>query len=140
MNAINAAQVRNEWSLVSASVIREKPAFIKETRDYMLLSAVDTVEEMLTAYNFTADVFVEEDGSITLSLHEIDLIENADNEHDAVKKLACAILEYSEDFYNDFAYWARGARRSHIPYVFKALILNNTEKIGGLIKCRRGKI
>ena len=106
----------------------------------MFLSSVDTVEELLSAYNFTADVFIEQDGSVTMSLHEIDIVENADNEQSAINKLACAILEYSEDYYNDFAYWARGARKAHIPFVFKALILNNTEKIGGLIKCRRGRI
>ena len=140
MNAINATKVRNEWSLISDSVIRGKPAFIKKTRDYMFLSAIDTVEELLSAYSFNADVFIEDDGSVTLSLREIDIIENADSEQNALNKLACAILEYSEDYYNDFSYWARGARRAHIPYVFKALIVNNAEKIGGIIKCRHGKI
>ena len=57
----------------------------------------------------------------------------------AIKKLANAILEYSEDYYKDFAYWSRGGRKSHVPYVFKALILNDIDKIGGLIKCSNGK-
>lgn len=140
MLVMNATQVRSEWSTVVDKVIREKPQFIKRTRDYMFLSDVGLLNELLSAYNFHATVFDEENGSTTISLNEIDLVENGENEQDAVLKLAEAILEYSKDYYNDFSYWARGDRSAHKPYVFKALILNDIEKIGGLIKCRRGEI
>ena len=140
MNIINATKVRNEWSSISESVIREKPALIKKTRDYMFLADIRTIEQLLSAYSFTADVYTEEDGSVTLSLSEIDLVENGGNEQEALCKLAYAILEYSKDYYNDFTFWARGKRKSHIPYVFKSLLMNDPEKIGGLIECRRGEI
>jgi len=139
MLAMNATQVRNEWSAVVDAVIREKPQFIKRTRDYMLLSNVDTLERLLVAYSFHAAVFVEEDDSVTMSLDEIDLTENGEDERSARLKMANAILEYALDYYNDFAYWARGNREAHLPYVFKALILNDVEKIGGLIECRPGE-
>lgn len=140
MYVMNATTVRNDWSSVAESVIREKPAFIKKTRDYMFLSDFSVMENLLSAYSFNAEVFEEDDGSVTLSLDEIDLAENAVDLQSAITKLANAILEYSEDFYEDFTYWARGNRKTHIPYVFKALILNDADKIGGLIKCRHGKI
>ena len=139
MNAINATRVRNEWSSISESVIREKPVFIKKTRDYMFLSDVSTAEQMLSGYSFTADMYTEDDGSITMSLAEIEIVENGLDEQEAKGKLARAILEYSEDYYNDYAYWARGRRKAHIPYVLKSLILNDAERIGGLITCRHGK-
>jgi len=139
MLTINATQVRNEWSAVVDSVIRDKPRFIKRTRDYMFLSDIGILEDMLSAYTFHAQVFTEDDGSVTLSLDEIDLIENAADKQSALNKLAAAILEYSEDYYNDFAYWARGSRKAHIPYVFKSLITNDSQKIGGFIQCRPGE-
>ena len=139
MLVLNATTVRNEWSAVVDSVIREKPKIIKRTRDYIFLSDIATIESLLSAYSFTADMFSEDDGSITLSLNEIDLVENGANEQAALQKLAAAILEYAEDYYNDFAYWSRGERKAHLPYVLKALILNDAEKIGGLIACRPGK-
>ena len=71
-----ATTVRKEWSSVCDSVIHNKPKFIKRTRDKMWLSNLETMEEILKAYRFTAEKFLEEDGSITLSLREIDLIEN----------------------------------------------------------------
>ncbi|MCL2175353.1 MAG: hypothetical protein FWB73_04830 [Treponema sp.] len=139
MLAINATKVRNEWSAVVESVIREKPAFIKKTRDYLFLSDIDVLEKILAAYTFHAKITPENDGSVTLSLDEIGLVENAPDLPCAVSALSRAILEYAEDFYNEFAYWSRGNGQLHIPYVLKALILNDINKIGELIKCRHGK-
>jgi hypothetical protein len=140
MTTINATTVRNEWSSVSDSVIREKPAFIKKTRDYMFLSDIKTLEVLLSAYSFTANEFIEDDGSVTLSLVEIDLVENGADKQEALNNLSSAILEYAQDYYNDFAYWARGDRKQHMPLVFKTLIINDINKIRGLIKCHPGEI
>jgi len=139
MYAINATQVRNDWSAVIDSVIREKPRFIKRTRDYMMLSEISIVENLLSAYTFTANKYIEDDGSVTLGLVEIDLAENGTDERDAIRKMAEAILDYSQDYYNEFDYWFRGNRKPHLPYVLKALILNDAEKIGELIKCHLGE-
>ena len=141
MYAINATQVRNEWSAVVDSVIREKPRFIKRTRDRMLLSDLNVIEEMLSVYTFTAITYIEDDGSVTLALKEIDLAENGKDEQTAVNKMAQAILEYSEDYYREFTLWYSAPnRKQHLPYVMKALIINDTDKIGELIICRPGEI
>jgi hypothetical protein len=140
MRAMNATKVRNEWSMVVDTVIREKPQFIKRTRDYMFLTDFNVLENLLSAYSFHATILTEEDGTVTVALDEIELVENGTDEHDALQKLACSILEYAEDYYRDFTYWAKGNKVAHIPYVFKALMLNDTKKIGELIKCRHGEI
>jgi len=139
MQILNATQVRNEWSEVIDSVIRDKPKFIKRTRDYLFLSDMSILESILSAYRFHAEIITEDDGSSTISLDEIDLVENAKDKQSAVHRLADAILEYAEDYYSDFAYWARGNRKAHLPYVLKALTLNDPVKIGGLIECRHGE-
>ena len=141
MQTMNATQVRNEWSTVVDSVIREKPKFIKRTRDCLLLSDVSVIEDMLSAYEFSAVKYVEDDGSVTLGLAELDLAENGKNEQDAITKLAQAILEYAEDYYNEFSLWYSAPnRKAHLPYIIKALIINDVERIGGLITCRHGEI
>jgi len=139
MLAINATTVRNEWSSVVESVIREKPKFIKRTRDYLFLSDVSVIEGLLSAYTFHAEALIEDDGSVTLALDEIELVENATDLPGAVSQIAHAILDYAEEYYNDFPYWSRGERKTHIPYVLKALIINDAAKIGSLIECRHGK-
>ena len=133
---MNSTEVRKEWSTVVDSAVREKPQFFKRTRDHLLLSDLPFMEELLAGYSYTAIRMDEEDGSVTLALNELDLVENGRDENDARAKLAAAILEYANDFYDDFSYWSVAPnRRSHIPYVFKALAIRDTQKIGDSIKC-----
>ena len=136
----NATEVRKNWSQVVDGVIREKPAFIKRTRDCMVLAKESLLADMLSVYDFSARKYIEEDGSITLSLNELDLVENAETEAAAKKALAKSILEYATDYYEEFAYWSNSAnRKGHVPYVFRALLLDDINKIGECIKCQVGE-
>lgn len=135
-----ATAVRREWSAVCDSVIHEKPKFIKRTRDKMWFSNLDTMSEILQAYQFSAIKYQEEDGSVTLSLNEIDLIENGADEKEARIKLGEAILEYSLEYYNEYEKYSHSPnRRKHIPYIFKALIIDDPEKIGDILQCQDGE-
>ena len=83
---------------------------------------------------FTIQIYNEIDGSITISLDQIDLVENADTLENAKFKLAEAILEYSQDYKKEFSYWSTAPNRvQHIPYVQRALDLNDAERIKKLI-------
>jgi len=140
MFTVNSTDVRRDWSLVIDDVVRQKPKFIKRTRDYMILSDLNLFENILDVYKFTAQKFIEDDGSVTLSLNEIDLIENAPAEAEAKILLAQAILQYAQDYYNEFQQWSVAPnRKSHIPYVLKAIIIDDVQKIGDSIQCQPGK-
>lgn len=140
MMAVNSTDARKNWSSVSESVIREKPAFIKKTRDYMLLSNMEFMNEILSGYTFSAAEYTEDDGSVTLSLNELDLVENGKDEGEARGRLARSILEYATDFYREFSVRSAAPnKKREIPYVFKALVLDDYEKIGACITCRPGK-
>lgn len=140
MLAINATEVRKEWSSVVDSVVRDKPTFIKRTRDRMWLSNLDTMAEILEAYCFTAEELIEDDRSVTLSLNEIDLVENAPTESEAKRLLAQSIMEYAEEYYENYSFYSKAPnRKKHIPYVFKALITDDINKLGDGIICHDGK-
>lgn len=135
-----ATTVRKEWSSVCDSVMHDKPKFIKRTRDKMWFSNLETMAEILKAYKFTAEKYQEDDGSVTLSLNEIDLIENGKDEQEARELLGKAILEYSVEYYNEYALYSHTPnRKAHIPYIFKALIMDEPQEIGASIECRDGK-
>lgn len=135
-----ATTVRKEWSAVCDSVIHNKPKFIKRTRDRMWFSNLDTMADILSAYHFTAQRFTENDGSITLSLNEIDLIENGKNEQEARQLLGQSILDYSVNYYNEYEMMSRSPnRKPHIPYIFKALITDDPVQIGAMIECHDGE-
>lgn len=140
MMVTSATEVRKEWSSVLDSVVRDKPQFIKRTRDKMWLSNLEIMGEILDAYKFTAEKYIEDDGSVTLSLNEIDLVENASTEAEAKNLLAQSIMEYAEEYYNNFSYYnAAPNRKKHVPYIFKALIMDDIMKIGECIECHDGK-
>ena len=103
ISIMNATDVRKDWSSVVDTTVRVKPQFFKRTRDYIFLSDLHFMEELLEGYSYTAVQMSEKDGSVTLALNEIDLVENGTDENDARKKLAASILEYAEDYYNDFS-------------------------------------
>ncbi|MDE7476469.1 MAG: hypothetical protein K2M91_00725 [Lachnospiraceae bacterium] len=135
-----ATAVRKEWSAVCDSVIHNKPKFISRTRDKMWFSNLETMSEILEIYQFTADRYIEEDGSVTLSLKEIDLVENGKDEGEARLNLGKSILEYSIDYYNEYELYSHSPnRKKHIPYIFKALIIDDPEKIGDMLQCQDGK-
>ena len=140
MLTMNATDVRKNWSEVADTVIRTRPQFIKRTRDYMMLSNCELIESLLGAYKFTASEFTEDDGSITLSLKELDLVENAPTQPEAKKLLAEAILEYAVDYYSEFNLWSSAPnRKNHVPYVLKALIFDDVRKIEECIECQAGE-
>lgn len=135
-----ATTVRKEWSSVCDSVIHNKPKFIKRTRDKMWFSNLEIMNEILQAYHFSAVKYLEEDGSITLSLNEIDLVENAANEEMARLNLGKAILEYAMNYYDEYETYSKSPnRKKHIPYIFKALIIDDSQKIGELLQCQDGE-
>lgn len=140
MMTINATEVRKEWSSVVDGVIRERPILIKRTRDKIWLSDVQTMADILNAYQFTAERFVEDDASVTLSLNEIDLIENAATEAEARLLLARSITEYAAEYYEHYAVYSKAPnRKAHIPYVFKALLTEDINLLGESILCHDGK-
>lgn len=135
-----ATAVRKKWSSVCDSVIHNKPKFIKRTRDRMWFSNLEIMSQILEAYHFTAIKYVEEDESITLSLNEIDLIAHGADEAEARLLLGQAILEYSMDYYNEYELFSNSPnRKKHIPYIFKALIIDQAEKIGDILQCQDGE-
>ena len=140
MTPMLATEVRKQWSSVCDDVIRKSPIFIKRTRDNMVLANIDTFIYILDIYRFTAKKYVEDDGSITLSLDQIDLAENGENEEIARQLLGESILEYADEYYDEYElYHSAPNRRDHLPYVLKALAINDPTKIGGSITCQAGK-
>ena len=99
MQLLSATDVRKEWSVTMDSVVREKPQFIKRTRDIVALMSMDMLEELLDAYSFHADAQTGPDGAVTLRLRELELYQTAADEKQAAGMLAEKMLSYAEEFY-----------------------------------------
>jgi antitoxin YefM len=140
MITMKATDVRKEWSKMLDTAIREKPLFFKRTRDQIMISNVEHIKTILQDFTFTAEKFKEDDGSITLSLRELDLISNGKTEASAKKELAKNLQEYAEEFYQEYAFWSKAPnRKTHVPYVLKVLLCQNLDELISEIICQPGK-
>lgn len=125
MYTVSATDMRKNWSKNLDVVSRNKPLFIRRTRDDFVLSDLNTFKTILNAY-----LFKEDDNSYTISLDVLYLVENANTKEDAISAMKSAIYEYATDFYNEFNLWSAAPnRKSHIPYIFKALLCDNSEEL-----------
>ena len=139
MDILNATDVRKNWSVTLDSVIHERPAYVKRTRDNLAIINIDTLNEILAGYVFTAKKYKEKDNSVTLSADDLDIAVNAKDEKQARLALAADIKEYAEDYYDHFSAWSMAPnRKQHIPYVLKALSLNEAMIAEGIV-CQDGK-
>jgi hypothetical protein len=125
--------------MISVDTIDTKTNIININNKIYVNSEI--LEILLSPYTFTADRYVEDDGSITLSLDEIDLVESGKDDAEAIINMAKDILVYAEHYLEFYEKWVSASnRKGHIPYVLKALMINDVEKIGELIVCRPGEI
>ncbi len=130
MPTTTATNIRKNWSKTLDLVSREKPVMFTRTHDDFLVSDAKLVYSLLDAYSFTANKYIETDGSVTLSLCEIDIVENAETEEKAIYALKSSIAEYAKEYYNEFALWSSAPnRKNHIPYVLKALLCNDIKEL-----------
>lgn len=136
INMYNATYVRKNWSQIITDTLYDKPQFFKRKNDTLIILDVKLLEELLIGYKFTAVKIIEQDFSCTLSLNEIDLVENAENEKDAKLNLAESILQYAKDYYDEFNFWSSSInRKKHIPYILLALAIKDISVISNLIEC-----
>ena len=53
IEVMNATDVRRDWSAVVDNTVRTKPQFFKRTRDYIFLSDLRFMEELLKGYSYS---------------------------------------------------------------------------------------
>ena len=141
MQSINATEVRKNWSSTCDSVARFRPSLIKRTHDSLYLSSRENMLNLLSSAKFECVVYKEDDGSYTISSVPMDLVENAVSKEAACAAMAESILDYAEEYYENYTLYSNAPNRaSHLPYITKALLLGDANHIKGELICRNGKI
>lgn len=86
-------------------------------------------------YKFSAVIFEEDDGSLTASLNEIDIIVNSSTLEEVKTLLAEDLLTYAKDYYNKLELWSKAPNRKvHLTYILHILAQNNIDDIESLIE------
>jgi len=135
----SATEVRKDWSDTIDTVAHRKPVFIQRTHDNLVILNVSLLQTMFQDMQITVNLFSEEDGSVTGSVEELDVIENGTDQTDCLNKIIAGLKEYADDYYNEFEVWSAAPnRKAHIPYVFK-ILTSSDEQIRSSLVCRAGK-
>ena len=135
----SASEVRKEWSSTIDAVIRERPAFIQRTRDNLILLDIATLKLAFQYLRFELSFYYEENGSVTCTENQLDLVENAETKEACIQKIIDAMRDYADDFYSEFALWSKAPnRKSHIPFILK-ILASTDEEIREDMICRDGK-
>lgn len=131
---MNATEVRRDWSSWVDRVVREKPSVVKRTHDYFVGISVEHLVKLLEPYKFELELDYEEDGSVAASLKGFDLVVAAQTENEARKALANELVEYAQDYFDEFdLYYRTPNRQEHFPYLLKVLLMSDTSEIESLI-------
>lgn len=132
---LKASDVRKEWSKFIDEVKWIRPALVKRNRDIIAVLSFDLLEFILKEYKLTVEVKQEEDGSYTGILNEMDLMANAGDVESLKLELASELLEYSEEYMNEFSlYYGSPNRKNHFPYVYKVILASDDiEKVKKLL-------
>ena len=83
---------------------------------------------------YQVTVYTEDDGSITLSMDDMDLAVNAPSKEAAIKALCRDMVEYAEEYRKEFAvYSAAPNRAAHVPLVEEILAATPQELRDALV-------
>jgi len=134
MQTVNATEVRNNFSYYIDTVIREKPIAVKRNRDVLLLFSDQMVKDLLQDLTIQAELTME-DGVIVGTV--FDLVVCGESKQEVIQKLAEDLLEYAQDYVNDFKlFYNAPNRKDHYPYVLRILLSSTIEEIKGLINAK----
>ena len=140
MLAVNATDVRKDFGRYIDEIVRVKPIFIKRSRDYFMGISLNMARELVKDVVFTADKYIEDDYSVTLSLHDFDIVMNDSDESSALDSLIEDLKEYALEFYEDIEYWSSDInRRKQLPKILKILLTNDNEELKESIICQVGR-
>lgn len=102
--------------------------------------SLNMARELVKDVVFTADKYIEDDYSVTLSLHDFDIVMNDSDESSALDSLIEDLKEYALEFYEDIEYWSSDInRRKQLPKILKILLTNDNEELKESIICQVGR-
>ncbi len=131
---LNATDVRRDFGQFIDNVTRIKPAVVKRNRDYFMSVSVPHMRILLKDNRFKMVFLVEDDGTVSGSLDGLGIVANAENPEELRFTLAQYMMEYAEDYMNDFeVFYNAPNRRSHFPFVLYTLIQDDLEGVVNLI-------
>lgn len=137
LNTINSTEARQNWGKFIDDLVREKPCLVKRNRDVIAALSLDHFQELMKPYQFNLDYEQEEDGSLSGSLQEIDLVVHAQSYDELMDCTAKQLIDYAEEYMEHFNLYQQSPNRSaHFPYIINILIQKSEQDVRNLIHAK----
>ena len=90
----------------------------------------DIQRKLAEDIQFHVHLFAEEDGSITATVEEFDLVVNGKDERDARLLLILEIMDYAKDYVERYADYSQAPnRKDHIRYLMAIAMQPNIQSV-----------
>ncbi len=137
LTELKFTDARKDFSLLYSEVYNAyKPALIKRNqREEVMVLRADLQKMLLSRYSLKPDVINENDGSVTLSLDQLEIYANGETLDDAIRELIEELKIYAGEFIQRSQLFLNAPnRRDHFPYVLRILLAENDEEIRGFLE------
>lgn len=136
----SATEVRRNWGQFNDDVVHKGPQFVKRSRDKWAALSDEQLHTAFGSFRFNAMTFIEDDGSVTLSIRDFGIVADGDTKEEALNELAEFLIDYAEEYHSEFdLYYKSPNRRDHFPYIMNVLIQDDVDGVKDLITCQPGE-
>lgn len=117
--------------LFDEAVEERRPILIRRgARQEAVLVSREDLDALLRTFTLRPQVLSEDDGSVTITVDELDWAVNAGSLEEAVGALVADLRHYAEDYLERAPLFLRAPNRSsHFPYVLKIALARDEDKI-----------
>ena len=130
MQICSISSARNQFAELRREALKGKEILVEDSKqNYSPLISIISTEllDLLTdKYTFVPE-WENDENSFTVSVNEIDVIGYGDTHDEAAEVLAIAVMEYTELYFSELAFYRSPMvnRSSHYPYLRRIARCNN---------------
>lgn len=133
MLAVNATDVRKEWGNYIDTIVRQKPVFVKRSRDYFACIDIDTLKLLVSNIKFNAEYEYDENNKVVMFIDGYDCVVSGNDVDDAKSKLLYDLREYAQQYFEDSNWSNDKQRASQIDELLKLTICTDEELLQDFI-------
>lgn len=132
---LSATDVRKNWSQFNDDIVRKGPRFVHRNRDEWAALSSEHLKAAFDHLPITATSYKEEDGTFTMSVNELDIVENGDSIEEVLELTTDALIDYAQEYMDFFSqYFNSPNRKGHLPFVLKIIAQPDYEAVKSLIR------
>lgn len=137
LSELNLTDARKNFSSLYDQVsIAFRPTIIKRKKhEQVLVLRVDLQKMLLSHFSLKPEIIAEDDGSVTLSLDQLEIYVNSFSLEEAIDALVCDLKFYAQDYIERSQLFLHAPnRQSHFPYLLRVLLCNDDEEVRNLLE------